>query len=83
MRKSLRRASEIGNVLRMFIRHLKDATPQVLGQSELRHLFAYDVSRTGPLLQFTQQVMRAPGALSPGERELLAAMISHENECRY
>jgi alkylhydroperoxidase family enzyme len=67
----------------MFIQHLKDATPQVLGQSELRHLFAFDVSRSQHLLQFTQQVMRAPGPLSPGERELLAAMISHENECRY
>jgi alkylhydroperoxidase family enzyme len=67
----------------MFIQHLKDATPQVLGQSELRHLFAFDVSRSQHLLQFTQQVMRAPGPLSPGERELLAAMISPENECRY
>jgi alkylhydroperoxidase family enzyme len=67
----------------MFIQHLKDATPQVLGQSELRHLFAYDATRSQPLLQFTQQVMRAPGPLAPGERELLAAMISRENECRY
>jgi alkylhydroperoxidase family enzyme len=67
----------------MFIQHFKDATPQVLGQSELRHLFAYDVARSQPLLQFTQQVMRAPGPLSPGERELLAAMTSRENECRY
>ena len=63
----------------MFIRHLKDSTPQVNGQSELRHLMAYDPSRSLPLLQFTQAVMRGPGAPPPGERELLAAMLSKEN----
>jgi hypothetical protein len=67
----------------MFLRHLKDSTPQANGQSDLRHLFAYDASRTGPLLQFTQAVMRAPGALPPGERELLAAMTSRRNRCLF
>jgi alkylhydroperoxidase family enzyme len=67
----------------MFIAHLKDATPQVNGQSDLRHLFAYDPSRTQHLLQFTQQVMRAPGPLSPGERELVAAMTSKDNHCLF
>jgi alkylhydroperoxidase family enzyme len=67
----------------MFIQYLKDATPQVEGQSELRHLFAFDASRSRPLLQFTQEVMRAAGALSAGERELLAAMTSQENRCLF
>ena len=67
----------------MFIEQFKAATPQVDGQSELRHLFAYDPSRSQALLAFTQQVMRAPGALPPGERELLAAMISKENHCLF
>lgn len=67
----------------MFIAHLKDATPQADGQSDLRHLFAYDPSRTQHLLQFTQVAMRDPGPLSPGERELLAAMTSRENRCRF
>ena len=67
----------------MFIAHLKDATPQADGQSDLRHLFAYDPARTQYLLQFTQAVMRAPGPLSPGERELVAAMTSRENHCRF
>ena len=67
----------------MFIKHLKDSTPQVNGQSELRHLFAYDPSRSRHLLQFTQAAMRAPGPLSPGERELLAAMTSTENQCLF
>jgi alkylhydroperoxidase family enzyme len=67
----------------MFIRHFKDATPQVNGQSELRHLMAYDTARSGPLLAFTQAVMRSDGALPPGERELLAAMLSKENHCLF
>ena len=46
----------------MFIPHLKDATPQALGQSELRHLLAYDPERTQHLLRFTQGVMRCTGA---------------------
>jgi alkylhydroperoxidase family enzyme len=67
----------------MFIRHLKDATPQANGQSDLRHLFAYDPDRTQHLLRFTEAVMRAPGPLSPGERELLAAMTSKANQCLF
>ena len=67
----------------MFIQHLKDSTPQVNGQSELRHLFAYDPSRSKHLLHFTQAVMRDPGPLSPGERELVAAMTSKQNHCLF
>jgi hypothetical protein len=67
----------------MYIAHLKDATPQADGQSDLRHLFAYDPSRTQHLLEFTQATMRMPGPLSPGERELLAAMTSRENRCLF
>jgi alkylhydroperoxidase family enzyme len=67
----------------MFISHLKDATPQANGQSDLRHLFAYDPGRTQHLLRFTQEVMRSPGPLAPGERELLAAMTSAENRCLF
>jgi AhpD family alkylhydroperoxidase len=67
----------------MFISHLKDSTPQVDGQSDLRHLFAYDPARTQHLLQFTQAAMRWPGALTPGERELVAAMTSRENQCLF
>jgi hypothetical protein len=67
----------------MFVRHLKDSTPQVNGMSELRHLLAYDTTRSGPLLAFTHAVMRGPGPLAPGERELLAAMISRENHCLF
>jgi alkylhydroperoxidase family enzyme len=67
----------------MFIAHLKDSTPQANGQSDLRHLFAYDPIRSSHLLEFTQAVMRNPGPLSPGERELIAAMTSRENQCLF
>jgi len=50
----------------MFVQHFKDATPQADGQSDLRHLFAYDPGRSQYLLEFTQAVMRGPGPLSPG-----------------
>ncbi|HMA23144.1 MAG TPA: hypothetical protein VKP00_04105 [Gemmatimonadaceae bacterium] len=69
--------------LSMFNQHFKDATPQADGQSDLRRLFAYDPGRSQYLLQFTQEVMRGPGPLSPGERELLAAMTSKERCCLF
>ena len=67
----------------MFIAHLKESTPQAKGQSDLRHLLAYDPDRTKHLLEFTQAVMRHPGPLSPGERELIAAMTSRDNRCLF
>ena len=35
------------------------------------------------LIAFHTEVMRAPSALSPGERELIAAFVSALNACRY
>lgn len=75
--------TELFPTRRMFIRHFTDATPQASGQSDLRRLFAYDPARSEHLLRFTQEVMRGPGPLSPGERELLAAMTSTENHCLF
>ena len=66
----------------MFLQALKDATPQVNGQSDLRHLFAYKPSSTRHLLAFTQSVMR-DGPLAPAECELLAALTSKENHCLF
>jgi hypothetical protein len=67
----------------MFVQHFKDTTPQADGQSDLRHLFAYDGGRSQHLLEFTEAVMRGPGPLSPGERELLAAMTSKDRSCLF
>ncbi len=66
----------------MFLQHMKDATPQANGQSDLRHLFAYRPDSTRHLLAFTQTVMRE-GPLPPGECELLAALTSKENQCLF
>lgn len=66
----------------MFIQHLKTSTPQVNGQSDLRHLFAYRPQTTRHLLAFTQSVMR-DGPLPPGECELLAALLSKDNHCLF
>jgi alkylhydroperoxidase family enzyme len=51
--------------------------PQIL------HLFAYKAERTDHLARFTQEVMRGPSPLSPGERELIAAFTSARNQCLF
>jgi alkylhydroperoxidase family enzyme len=66
----------------MFVSHIKDATPQANGQSELRHLLAFNPDSTRHLLAFTQSVMRG-GPLAPGECELLAAITSQQNHCGF
>ena len=66
----------------MFLQHMKDATPQCSGQSDLRHLFAYRPETMRHLLAFTQSVMR-DGPLAAGECELLAALTSKENQCLF
>ncbi len=49
--------------------------PQIL------HLFNYKPDRTKFLAMFTQEVMRGPSPLSPGERELIAAFTSRMRNC--
>jgi alkylhydroperoxidase family enzyme len=51
--------------------------PQIL------HLFAFKPDRTKHLMSFTQEVMRGPSALSPGQRELIAAIVSSGNDCLF
>jgi len=62
------------------IRQIREAglpVPQIL------HLFAYKPDRTEFLARFTQGVMRGPSPLSPGQRELIAALTSRRNRCRF
>lgn len=66
----------------MFVSQIKDATPQANGQSDLRHLLAFNPNSTQHLLAFTQLVMRG-GPLSPGECELIAAITSQQNRCGF
>ena len=49
--------------------------PQIL------YLFAYKPRMTEHLSRFTQELMRGSSPLSPGERELIAAVTSSRNQC--
>jgi len=53
------------------------AVPQIL------HLLAYKPERTDHLARFSQEVMRGPSPLSPGQRELIAAFTSGLNDCHF
>jgi alkylhydroperoxidase family enzyme len=47
------------------------------------HLFAFKPQRTQLLERFTQEVMRVPSPLPPGQRELIAALTSKLNQCLF
>ena len=51
--------------------------PQIL------HLFNFRPDKTRHLAMFTQEVMRGPSPLSPGQRELIAAFTSRSRECLF
>ena len=59
------------------LRRLGAVVPQIM------HLFAYKPAATDFLAQYTQQVMRGPSPLSPGQRELIAALTSRRNDCPF
>lgn len=50
---------------------------------QIRHLFAFKPERTDHLARFTQEVMRGPSPLLPGQRELIAALTSKLNQCLF
>ena len=51
--------------------------PQIL------YLFAFKPRMTDHLSRFTQELMRGPSPLSPGQRELIAAFTSSRNRCLF
>lgn len=51
--------------------------PQIL------HMFSYKMKATVHLERFTQEILREPGPLSAGFRELIAAYTSHLNQCPF
>ena len=51
--------------------------PQIL------YLFAFKPRMTDHLARFTQELMRGPSPLSPGQRELIAAFTSSRNACPF
>ena len=58
---------------------------QAAGQEypQIWHLFAYLPQATEHLARFTQEILREPGPLSPGFRELIAAYTSAKNHCPF
>lgn len=50
---------------------------------QIWHLFAYKPAATLHLERFTHEVMRGPSPLSPGMRELIAALTSARNGCPF
>ncbi len=51
--------------------------------SQIWHLFAFKSSAANHLAQFTQEILRGPGPLTPGMRELIAAFTSARNHCPF
>ncbi len=50
---------------------------------QIWHLFAFAPDANQHLARFTQAVLREPGPLTPGFRELIAAYTSSRNDCAF
>ena len=46
-------------------------------------LLEYSKETAQPIRDLTQLLLRGPSTLSEGERELIATIVSHNNECRF
>src|SRR6516165_8272829 len=49
----------------------------------IRGLLSYRPETARPLSELTEVLLRGPGTLTRGERELIAAYVSALNDCRY
>ncbi len=58
---------------------------QAAGQEypQIWHMFAFRPSATEHLARFTEDIMRGPGPVEPGIRELIAAFTSYRNHCPF
>lgn len=46
-------------------------------------LLEYRKDTAAPIRELTQLVLRGPSSLTEGERELIATVVSHRNDCRF
>jgi len=53
------------------------------GLPGIRGLLAFSPETAKPIGEFADVLLHAPNTLSPGERELIAAYVSHLNACTY
>jgi uncharacterized peroxidase-related enzyme len=51
--------------------------PGILG------LLAFKPETAATVSAFSQQLLRGPSSLTPGEREMIAAVVSRRNECQF
>ncbi len=56
---------------------LEDHLPGITG------LLEYRQDSAKPIRELTQILLRGPSTLTEGERELIATVVSHRNECRF
>lgn len=56
---------------------LEDHLPGITG------LLEYSKETAAPIRELTQILLRGPSTLTEGERELIATIVSHRNECRF
>lgn len=56
---------------------LEEHLPGITGLLEYSQLTA------APIRELTQVLLRGPSTLTEGERELIATLVSHRNECRF
>lgn len=46
-------------------------------------LLEYNKETAAPIRELTQFILRGESTLTPGERELIATIVSHNNECKF
>ena len=56
---------------------LEDHLPGITG------LLEYRKDSAQPIRELTQTLLRGPSTLTEGERELIATIVSHNNECKF
>lgn len=56
---------------------IEDHLPGITGLLEYRR------DTAEPIRELTQVLLRGPSTLTPAERELIATVVSHGNECRF
>lgn len=56
---------------------LEDHLPGITG------LLEYRKDSAGPIRELTQFLLRGPNTLTEGERELIATVVSHRNQCTF
>lgn len=71
---------EIPSPYTTLIRERRDAGTEY---PQIWHMFAYLPKATEHLARFTQEILRGPGPLSTGMRELIAAFIRTATTARF